>query len=186
MSTFPPRAGGGGCCLFLEVSFLLSTNQSTFCQFQNLIHDSVQKTLAPVWHKLISKKKNVKQDHKGTDKILDILALSPLWGNGLSQTWASIYLHVYCPYLHNVFMKGGGGVGVVYLGGTAKETVSQFKLSEGWSLYQWLLYVITFLCFFFNFKPSPCRLCSFAFSFFCISLKKLWASSIFAKLRPAL
>lgn len=63
----------------------------------------------PVWHKLISKKKNVKQDHKGTDKILDILALSPLWGNGLSQTWASIYLHVYCPYLHNVFMKGGGG-----------------------------------------------------------------------------
>ena len=89
----------------------------------------------PVWHKLISKKKNVKQDHKGTDKILDILALSPLWGNGLSQIWASIYLHVYCPYLHNVFMKGGGGVGVVYLGGTAKETVSQFKLSEGWSLY---------------------------------------------------
>ena len=74
-----------------------------------MIHDSVQKTLAPVWHKLISKKKNVKQDHKGTDKILDILALSPLWGNGLSQTWASIYLHVYCPYLHNVFMKGGGG-----------------------------------------------------------------------------
>lgn len=30
MSTFPPRAGGGGCCLFLEVSFLLSTNQSSF------------------------------------------------------------------------------------------------------------------------------------------------------------
>lgn len=30
MSTFPPRAGGGGCGLFLEVSFLLSANQSSF------------------------------------------------------------------------------------------------------------------------------------------------------------
>ena len=113
MSTFPPRAGGGGCCLFLEVSLLLSTNQSSFYQFQHLIHDSVQRV--PVWHKLIGEKKTVKQDHKGTNETW-IFWLIPFAGHGLSQIWASIYLHVYCPYLHNVFM-GGGAVGVVYLGG---------------------------------------------------------------------
>lgn len=180
MSTFPPRAGGGGCCLFLEVSFLLSANQSSFYQFQNLIHYSIRKFLVPVWHKLISKKENVKQDHKGMNETW-IFWLIPFAGHGLSQIWASIHLHVYFPYLRNVFMGWGGG------GGLGWFIWEVFKLSGGWSLYQWLLSLITLLWFFFfNFKPSPCRLCSFAFSFFCISLKKLWASSIFAKLRPAL
>lgn len=107
MSTFPPRAGGGGCCLFLEVSFLLSANQSSFYQFQNLIHYSVQKSLVPVWHKLISKKQNVKQDHKGMNETW-IFWLIPFAGHGLSQIWASIHLHVYFPYLRNVFMGWGG------------------------------------------------------------------------------
>lgn len=115
MSTFPPRAGGGGCCLFLEVSFLLSANQSSFYQFQNLIHYSVQKSLVPVWHKLISKKKNVKQDHKGMNETW-IFWLIPFAGHGLSQIWASIHFHVYFPYLRNVFMGWGwGGLSGRYL-----------------------------------------------------------------------
>lgn len=143
MSTFPPRAGGGGCGLFLEVSFLLSANQSSFYQFRNLIHYSVRKSLVPVWHKLISKKKNVKQDHKGMNETW-IFWLIPFAGHGLSQIWASIHLHVYFPYLRNVFMgwDGGGGLGWFIW--------EVFKLSGGWSLCQWLLSVITFLCFFFS------------------------------------
>ena len=175
MSTFPPRAGGGGCCLFLEVSFLLSANQSSFYQFQNLIHYSVQKSLVPVWHKLISKKKNVKQDHKGMNETW-IFWLIPFAGHGLSQIWASIHFHVYFPYLRNVFMGWGWG-------GLSGRYLSCLEVGLSISGYSLLL---LFYVFFFNFKPSPCRLCSFAFSFFCISLKKLWASSIFAKLRPAL
>ena len=87
---------------------------------------------------------------------------------------------------------GNGGVGVGGgLGWFIWEVLQKRQSSDlsclevglcisGYSL------LLLFYVFFFNFKPSPCRLCSFAFSFFCISLKKLWASSIFAKLRPAL
>ena len=45
-----------------------------------------------------------------------IFWLIPFAGHGLSQIWASIHLHVYFPYLRNVFMGWGwGGLSGRYL-----------------------------------------------------------------------
>ena len=96
----------------------------------------------PVRHKLISKKKNVNEDHKGRNETW-ILWLIPFVGMD-SGKYGHPYTYMYIAHTcimclwgdgGGVGLGGGGGVGVVYLEGTAKDTVFRFKLSGGWSLY---------------------------------------------------